>query len=296
MTFTPKTEYGQIVAAKLRSQLVANGLFAKKYVGDARAAAVLVPVTDEATVSDYNKTSLSSNAVTYDGNKYVTVTINNDKFVSLYLDGFNIAAASYDEKKDALEKVAYGLEKTMNTSAINCLIKGAQGLDNAGNAYGSTDPRYGLTGTTKSVGTDDVYEVLMDLAGAMTDNGVPMDGRYIAVNGTGLAKIMSSNKTIRQGDMAQDLVKKGFIAQIAGFNVKVTNLVTGNIGSGSSAKALYGVAGHPDYCTDPVAFRSEPVIVDGNGDANVVGGAFCKARVAYQYEVINPKAFGLLTA
>ncbi len=296
MSFVAQTEYGKVVAAKLRSQLVADGLFARKYVGDARAAAVMVPVTDEATVGDYNKTSIGSNSVTYDGNNYINVAISNDKFVSLYLDGFNLAAASYDEKADALDKVAYGLAKTMNTTAINCLVKGAQGLDNAGNAYGSTDPRYQLTGTTKSIGTDDVYETLMALAGALTDNGVPMDGRFLVVNGTGLAKIMSSNKTIRQGDMAQELVKKGFIAQIAGFNVKVTNLVSGNIGSGASAKALYGVAGHPDYATDPTAFRAEPKFVDGDGDANVVGGAFVKGRVAYQYEVINPKAFGLLTA
>ena len=296
MPFVAQTEYGQIVAAKLRSQLVADGLFARKYVGDARAAAVNVPVTDEVTVADYNKGNLAANAVTYDGNAYIPVVINKDRFVSLYLDGFNMVAASYDEKADALNKVAYGLAKDMNAYAIEVLTKGAQGLDKAGNAFGSTDPRYQLTGTTASVGSNDVYDTLLSLAGALTNNGVPMDGRYIVVNGTGLAAIMGSNKTIRQGDMAQDLVKKGFIAQIAGFNVKVSNLVTGNIGSGSSAKALWGIVGHPEFATDPAAFKAEPFFIDGNGDANVAGGAFVKGRVAYTYEVINPKAFGLLTA
>lgn len=300
MPFTAQTEYGKIVAAKLRSQLVAEGLFAKKYVGDARAAAVLVPVTDEVTVADYNKTAIGNNAVTYDGNNYVNCNINKDRFVSLYLDGFNMAAASYDEKADALNKVAYGLAKDMNAYAIDVLTKGAQGLDKAGNAFGSTDPRYQHAGTIKSNGSADVYETLMELAGALTDAGVPMEGRYIVVNGTGLAKIMSSNKTIRQGDMAQELVQKGFVAQIAGFNVKVTNLVSGNIttGSGQSAvtKALWGIAGHPEYATDPAAFKAEPKFVDGDGDANVVGGAFVKGRVAYTYEVIDPRAFGLLTA
>ncbi|MBR4693854.1 MAG: hypothetical protein IKP07_03500 [Bacilli bacterium] len=296
MPFTAQTEYGQIVAAKLRSQLVAEGLFARKYVGDAKAAAVMVPVTDEVTVADYNKGNLAANSVTYDGNAYITVTINKDRFVSLYLDGFNMTAASYDEKADALDKVAYGLAKDMNAYAIDTLVKGAQGLDKAGNAFGSTDPRYLLTGSTVSVGSNDVYDSLLSLGAALTNAGVPMDGRYIVVNGTGLAAIMGSNKTIRQGDMAQDLVKKGFIAQIAGFNVKVSNLVTGNIGSGSSAKALWGVVGHPEFATDPAAFKSEPRFVDGDGDANVVGGAFVKGRVAYTYEVINPKAFGLLTA
>ena len=296
MPFTAQTEYGQIVAAKLRSQLVAEGLFARKYVGDARAAAVMVPVTDEVTVADYNKGNLAANAVTYDGNAYITVNINKDRFVSLYLDGFNMTAASYDEKADALDKVAYGLAKDMNSYAITTLVNGAQGLDKAGSAFASGDPRYQATGTTVSVGSNDVYDSLLSLGAALTNNGVPMDGRYIVVNGTGLAAIMGSNKTIRQGDMAQDLVKKGFIAQIAGFNVKVSNLVTGNIGSGSSAKALWGVVGHPEFATDPQAFKAEPRFVEGDGDANVVGGAFVKGRVAYTYEVINPKAFGLLTA
>jgi hypothetical protein len=296
MPFVAQTEYGQIVAAKLRSQLVAEGLFARKYVGDARAAAVMVPVTDEVTVADYNKGNLAANTVTYDGNAYITVNINKDRFVSLYLDGFNMTAASYDEKADALDKVAYGLAKDMNAYAIDTLVKGAQGLDKAGNAFGSTDPRYQLTGSTVSVGSNDVYDSLLALGAALTNAGVPMEGRYIVVNGTGLAAIMGSNKTIRQGDMAQDLVKKGFIAQIAGFNVKVSNLVTGNIGSGSSAKALWGVVGHPEFATDPQAFKAEPRFVEGDGDANVVGGAFVKGRVAYTYEVINPKAFGLLTA
>lgn len=296
MPFTAKTEYGQVVAAKLRSQLVAEGLFAKKYVGEATAAAVLVPVTDEVTIADYNKGAIGSNTVTYDGNAYVNVNIDKDRFVSLYLDGFNIAAASYDEKKDALEKVAYGVSKDMNSYAIQTLIRGAQGLDKAGNAYASTDTaRYQKTGTTVNNGANDVYDSLLSLGAALTNAGAPMEGRYIVVNGTGLAKIMGSNKTIRQGDMAQDLVKQGFIAQCAGFNVKVSNLVTGNVGSGSSAKAIWGVVGHPDFATDPTAFKVEPTIVDGNGDANVVGGAFVKARVAYTYDVIDPRAFGLLT-
>ncbi len=292
MTFTGKTEYGQTVAAKLRKHLVANGLFSKKYIGEATAAAVLVPVTDEVSVADYNKTSIGSNSVTYDANNYITVSINKDRFVSLYLDGFNMATASYDEKADAMDRVAYAIAKDMNAYAISTLIYGAQGLDKAGNAYGSTDPRYQLTGTVRSLDTDDIYDALCDLSGSLTDAGVPMEGRYLVVNGTGLAKIMASNKTIRQGDMAQELVKKGFIAQIAGFNVKVSNLVTGSV----SSDAIYGIVGHPEYATDPTAYKAEPKFVDGDGDANVVGGAFAKARVAYTYDVINPKAFGLLTA
>lgn len=295
MPFTGKTEYGKIVAAKLRSQLVLNGLFAHPFEGDMPAAAVNVPLTFDEEASEYSKTNLSSNTPTYDSNAYITVNINHDFYINKYIDGLDVATASYDEKKDALERGAYSVALSSNKAGMTVLINGAQGKDEAGNAFGSTDPRYQKTGTVVSNGANDVYDSLLALAGAMTTAGAPMENRFIIVNGTGLAKIMGSNKTIRQGDMAQDLVKKGFVAQCAGFNVKVSNLVTGNVGTGSSAKAIWAVAGHPLYGANPTAFKVEPNLFDGNGDANVVGGAFVKGRVAQAYAVLDPRAYGLLT-
>lgn len=295
MPFTGKTEFGKIVAAKLRSQLVLNGLFAHPFEGDMPAAAVNVPLTFDEEASEYSKTNLSSNTPTYDSNAYITVNINHDFYINKYIDGLDVATASYDEKKDALERGAYSVALSSNKAGMTVLINGAQGKDEAGNAFGSTDPRYQKTGTVVSNGTNDVYDSLLALSGAMTTAGAPMENRFIIVNGTGLAKIMGSNKTIRQGDMAQDLVKKGFVAQCAGFNVKVSNLVTGNVGTGSSAKAIWAVAGHPLYGANPTAFKVEPNLFDGNGDANVVGGAFVKGRVAQAYAVLDPRAYGLLT-
>ena len=296
MPFTGKTEFGKIVAAKLRSQLVLDGLFAHPFEGDMPAAAVNVPLTFDEEASEYSKTNLASNAPTYDSNKYITLPINHDLYINKYIDGLDVATASYDEKKDALERGAYSVALSSNKVGMTVLINGAQGLDEAGTAFASTDPRYQQTGSVKSVGSDDIYDALVDLAGKLTDQGVPMENRFLIVNGDGQAKIMASNKTIRQGDMAQELVKKGFIAQIAGFNVKASNLVTGNVGTGSSAKKIYAVAGHPLYGANPTAFKVEPNLFDGNGDSNVVGGGFVKGRVATAYAVLNPKAFGLLTA
>lgn len=292
MPFTGQTEYGKVVAAKLRSQLVLDGLFAHPFEGDAAGVAVNVPLTFDEEAGEYSTTNLASNAPSYDTNAYITVNINHDLYINKYLDGFNIATASFDEKADALDRGAYSVAVKSNKIGMTVLINGAQGLDEAGNAFGSSDPRYNQTGSVVSVGTDDIYEKLATLGGLLTDAGVPEEGRYIIVNGTGKAAILSSNKAIRQGDLAQELVQKGYVAQIAGFNVKVSNLVTGTI----SSKAILGVAGHPLYGANPTAFRVEPNLFDGNGDANVVGGAFVKGRVATAYQVLDPRAFGVLTA
>lgn len=295
MPFTGQTEYGKVVAAKLRSQLVLDGLFAHPFEGDATGAAVNVPLTFDEEASEYNRTNISANTPSYDNNAYITVNINHDFFINKYLDGFNIATASYDEKKDALERGAYSVALSSNKAGMTVLINGAQGKDEAGNAFASTDPRYQHTGATQSVGSGDIYDALTKLGGKLTDQGVPREGRYIIVNGDGEAAIMASNKAIKEGDLAQELVIQGFIAKIAGFLVKTTNLVTGNVGEGASAKKILGVAGHPLYGANPTAFKQEPNIYDGNGDANVVGGAFVKGRVAQAYAVLEPKAFGLLT-
>ena len=130
----------------------------------------------------------------------------------------------------------------------------------------------------------------------MTDRGVPEDGRYLVVNGTFKAKILASNKAIRQGDLAQEKIDRGVIAEIAGFEVFSTGQVTGNIGSGQSAKALYAVAGHPDFATRVESFIVEPQVINANGSGLAVGGVFVQGRYVYTHECANPKAFGLITA
>ena len=47
MAFTGKTEFGKVLAAKLRSQLVVDGLFRREYKGDALGVAVKTPMTTD---------------------------------------------------------------------------------------------------------------------------------------------------------------------------------------------------------------------------------------------------------
>jgi len=296
---TLQTNYGAIVLAKLRQKLVSRNLFNSNYQGSANAAAVMIPTTPEDTVATYNKTNIGNNTVSYDNNAWITAVIDNDRFINKYIDGYDVASLPYNVLADNLERAGYALAKDMDTKAITTLVNAAQGLDKAGNAFASTDPRYDANsnyGIIKSLGSNDAYEVVAELAGAMTDAGVPEDGRYLVVNGAFQAKILASNKAIRQGDLSQDLVDKGVIAMIAGFEVYTTGQVTGNIGSGQSAKKLYAVAGHPDFATRVESFRVEPAVFDGNTDANIVGGVMVKGRFVFTHEVGNPKALGLITA
>lgn len=299
MPLTLKTSYGQIVVAKLRQKLVTRNLFNNNYQRDAASGAIMIPTTPEDSVSDYNKASLTSNAVSYDSNAWITCTIDKDKFLNKYLDGYNVASLPYNVLNDNLERLGYALAKAMDDQGITVIKNAVQGLDKSGNAFTSADPRYdsgSSYGIIESVGSTDVYEVVADLAGKMTDRGVPEDGRYLVVSGTFKAKILASNKAIRQGDLAQEKIDRGVIAEIAGFEVYSTGQITGNIGSGSSAKALYAIAGHPDFATRVESFAVEPTVVDANGSGIAVGGVFVQGRYVFTHEVANPKAFGMITA
>ena len=297
MPFTGKTEFGKVLAAKLRSQLVVDGLFRREYKGDALGVAVKTPMTQDDTLSaDYDGANIANNTVTYLNNDYVTTTINHHPFVNKYIAGFNLTTASWDAKAGAVESAAYSVAKAMNSAAITVLINGAQGKTEAGSAYGSTDPRYQLKGTINAK-TNDFYADLAKMSGAMTDAGVPMEDRYCIVNGTGQALVLASPLAVKYGQDEQ-AINGGVIAELCGFKIKVSNLVTGTAKAtgAQSATNILAVCGHPDFGINPSDYEEEPTLVSGNYSQNTVGGVFVKALAHFAYDISDPRAFGLIVA
>ena len=256
MAFTGKTEFGKVLAAKLRSQLVVDGLVRREYKGDALGVAVKTPMTtDDELTADYDGSNIANNTVTYLNNQWVTTNINHHPFVNKYIPGFNLTTASWNAKADAVGSAAYSVAKAMNSAAIKVLIQGAQGKTEAGTAFASGDPRYNLKGTINKK-TTDFYADLAKMSGAMTDAGVPMEDRYCIVNGTGQAT------------------------------------ATGQ----SGASDIVAVCGHPDFGINPSDYEEEPTLVSGNYSQNTVGGVFVKALAHFAYDISDPRAFGLIVA
>jgi hypothetical protein len=184
----------------------------------------------------------------------------------------------------------------MNSAAITVLIQGAQGKNEAGTAYPSTDPRYNLTGTINAK-TNDFYADLAKMSGAMTDAGVPMEDRYCIVNGTGQALVLASPLAVKYGQDEQ-AINGGVIAELCGFKIKVSNLVTGTAKAtgAQSATNILAVCGHPDFGINPSDYEEEPTLVSGNYSQNTVGGVFVKALAHFAYDISDPRAFGLIVA
>lgn len=294
MSVTLQTQYGNIVLAKLRQKSITQYLFNNNYQRNAATGTLMIPMTSEDTLADYDKANISNNSVSYDTNAWIPCVIDKDKFLNKYLDGYEVASLPYSTLQDNLERLGYATAKAMDEHAIQTLIYAAQGLDKYGVAFTSSDPRYDANssyGIIESLGSDDIYDVLTDLAGQMTDAGVPVDGRWFACNGTAQGKILASTKAIRQSDLSQELVQKGVIAQIAGFNVYVSGNVTGTINSAN----VLGIAGHSDFCTKVESFAVLPKVTNADGSGNAVGGVFIQGRYVFTHEVGTPQSLGVLT-
>lgn len=298
-TLTGRTEYGKIVVSKLRKELVTGFLFNRNYQGDAqKAASVMIPTTPEMSVSDYSKTSIGSNTVEYDSNGYINCVIDKDKFINDYIDGYDLNTLPYDEKADALDRAGYALANSDDAHAVATLKYGVAGLDKAGNAYGSGDPRYQKAGQIVAVASTDIYDDIVDMFAKQTAKGVPTRGRWLLCSAQGYAEILKSNKAIRQSDLSQEMVNRGVVAMIGGYEVYTTGQLTGTATAAGAASAtnILCIAGHPNYCTVVEAFKVEPNFFDGNGDSNVVGGVFLKGRLVFTHEVTQPEAFVELVA
>ncbi len=294
MPFTSSTSYGQIVAARLRAELVTkNGLvFNEDYQGNAAtSAAVMIPRLQEATVGNYNKNNIGSNAVGYDSNEYIPAIIDKDKFVNEYIDKRNMQTVTYDEVNQKLDSAGYKLAETLDTDGLQTLINAAQGKDKAGTAYAQTDPRYQEAGIATTA-TADFYADILKTKKAVKKNKA--NPEYLIVNEDGEEAIFgTASKIIREGDLSQKLIEDGVIAKVAGLYVLVTNNMPNT--TDSTAKGVKAIISSKRYATRVMAWVEEPKVVDGNTDANIVGGLLVKGRLVFTHEVTQPKAVGIIT-
>jgi len=287
--------YADRVLANLRKALKSRFLFNNDYEKDGRTGTLMIPTTPEVTLNNYSKTNLASNTVSYDTNAWIPCIIDQDKYLNLYEDSWDIAALPYDAIGDKLDKFGYATGLAMDTHAIATLVNAINGKDKFGVTFAQNDPRNGKTGTVVSLGSDDIYDKVVDIYGAQTDAGVAPEGRWMIVNGAGHSAILKSNHAIVGGNLSQEIVMRGAMALIGGYEVYVSGNLTGNQGTGTSAKKILAIFGHRDYCTRLEFYVVLPQAIDANGSGIAVGGVFLQTRIVFTHEVGKPEAFWMLT-
>ena len=273
MAHEAQTRYSQLVDLKLRASLVTkDGVVCNnRYEGDPKAGAVKVPVRDtEVAVSDYNKATGAT--ATQGTTSYITVTIDKDKAVNEIIDGFDAASVPDNLVADRLDSAGYSLAAVMDKDCIDVLEAG--GTINANKAA--------LTKET-------VYETFVDLAAALSQANVPNDGRRFALVSPATYALLLKDTTnfIRQSSLSQELVMKGIVGQIAGFNVIECNrLMFENTTVVSSKKTTTEIiVGHPDWVTRIPEWSVPVHVQDLSASGTYIGASAVQGRKIYAHKI-----------
>lgn len=277
MAHTLQERYSDLVLAKLRASLVTkeNVIFNNSYEGDPKAGAVKIPTRDaEVVVSDYDKAKGLSGAT--GSTTYTTLTITQDKAVNEIIDGYDAAAVPDNLVADRLDSAGYSLGLTVDKYSINI-------LETQGTVLSETTA---LTATT-------VYDQFVDVATALSEANVPMEGRYAIVSPAVYGLLLKDTiNFIREGDLSQKLVQTGAVGSIVGIAIYVSNnLMKANttVETGKTVTTEI-IAGHPLYATRVDEFSVPVHIQDLNGSGNYIGASAVQGRLVYDAKVLRPTA------
>ena len=255
-------KYSTLVLAKMRKTLVTkdNVIFNTRYEGNPVAGAVKVPVRGEITVSDYDKAN--GIVITEGSTTYKTITITKDKAVNELIDGFDAASVPDGIVADRLDSAGYGLGKSLDADGLSVLAEQGTALEDT-------------TALTKST----AYEAVVDAFTKLSENDATMDGRYIIVRPAVNAFLLKSPDYVKASNLGQELVNKGIVGQVAGFNVLISN----NLPEG-----VEFIAGHSDYATRVNAWSVPVKVQDLGGSGKYIGASAVQGRLVYEHAVTNP--------
>ena len=263
MAHTLQERYGKLVLAKMRKTLITkdNMIFNTRYEGNPVAGAVKVPVRGEVEVSDYNKAS--GVAATEGSTTYKTITITHDKAINEVIDGYDAAAVPDGIVADRLDSAGYGLAKTLDADGLNVLATQGTALEDT-------------TALTKTT----AYEAIVDAFTKLSENDATLENRWVIVKPAVNALLLKSTDYVKQSNISQELVAKGVVGQVGGFNVFISNNMPTDVEF---------IAGHSDYCTRINEWAVPVHIQDLNGSGSFIGASAVQGRMVYEHAVTEPK-------
>lgn len=256
MTHLLQDRFSELMDERLRAELVTGFIFNTKYEGDPKAGAVKIPTRGEANVRVYDR---AKGIAPEEGEtKYITLTDFKDVAVNEVIDGYEAAAVPDNLIADRLDSAGYAGARELDKAGIGVLEK---------------------EGTEVTLAKKDVFEQVLEVSVALSKENVPAAGRFLLVNPETYAELLLDPRFIKQGDLAQNIVQKGVVGMVAGFEVYQTNDLTAKM-----------VGGHPNWAARVREWVVPVYLADFKDDANYIGASAVQGRWIYGHKVTNPKA------
>lgn len=234
----------------------------RDYEGEVRAKGdtVKINMIGRVTIDNYTKNTNISAPETLDDSQ-LTLIIDQQKYFNFQIDNIDKAQNNLSVMNEAMREAGWGLADAADVFVATML--------NANVAAGNI-----LTAATVGTGAgdDDLYEVLVDLDTKLTENNVPMQGRWVVISPAheGLLRkdprFVSFGTSENRKNLAGQPVKK-----VANLDVMVSN----NVPSGTDLIAGYdGAVTFADQIPpgEMEAYRPELRFADALKGLHVYGG------------------------
>lgn len=132
------------------------------------------------------------------------------------------------------------------------------------------------------------YKYFTNLMGALrwsnaiTNNGKSFDGNnpWAVVDPATLGVILAAPEVIKDTDLGDKTVRKGVVANIAGFDIKVS---THSDRTASEKKIIVGT-------NEAITLADQIIETQTVRDKDAIGGAYCSGLYVYGAKVVQPKA------
>ena len=273
-TFIP-TIWEARLLAHLDKSLVYGNLCNRDYEGDIRNAGDTVKINQisDITIKDYTKgTDIEVENV--DGTP-TELVISQNKYFAFSVEDVDAAQANVNLIDGAMQRASYGIRDTID-QYIASFYKDAGVTTGLGD---DTTP-LSVTSATKA------YESLVDLKGALDDQNVPADGRFVVVPSAFYGFMLKDSRFVAAGTTKTDAtLANGYIGTAAGFQIFQSNNVPNT--KGAQYKILAGTRAAISYVqqiTRTEAMRMEKSFSD------LVRGNF-----VFGAAVVQPKALACMT-
>jgi hypothetical protein len=258
--------------ANLDKAHVYGAIVNRDYEGEIKKQGDSVKINQmgEITIGDYAKADIGSAEELTSAQKILTV--DQAKYFNFQVDSVDQAQANIKLMDKAMERAGVAMADVVDKYIAQ--------------AYLEASSKIGDDVTPVVLTADNVYGKIVDLATALDEKNAPENGRFVVVPAFVHGLLLQAPEFVKGSALGDSVVTKGFIGEVAGFQVFKSNNVP------NTAGAKYKImAGHPSAITmaeqvvDVRAYEPEQRFSDAVKGLHVFGS-----------KVALPDALAVLTA
>lgn len=251
------------------------GLLNRDYEGDIRAFGDTVHINQlgSITINDYDGTDIED-PEELDGTQQ-NLVIDQAKYFNFQIKDIDNAQSNPKLVDSAMQRASYDMNDVIDQYLAELLLAGCD----TGNVL-TTDA------TVVTPTAETAYDYLVDLGTVLSENNVPMLGRWVVLPAWFHALLLKDPRFVGNGTgYNQAILQGGLVGEAAGFQIHLSNNVPNTSGANYKIMAGTNAAGSfAEQLVELEAYRMEKNFSDAVKGLHVYGA-----------KVVQPKALAVLT-